>query len=168
MKLSKCIMIIILASFSIMLSVLYPNINNIKLLFLVSLFLIIITNISLKILNFNSLKYLMLLLLYCISPVVAFFSYKEGIDLDIKLAIIYFILFLINYISTKNIIKIFILNLNTLMVIALSNRLETLLYIKNISGGETNGVGNALLIIEIMVGLIISASTILLKRKTNS
>ena len=54
------------------------------------------------------------------------------------------------------------------MVIALSNRLETLLYIKNISGGETNGVGNALLIIEIMVGLIISTSTILLKRKTNS
>ena len=165
MKLSKHIIIIILASFSIMLSILYPIINNIQLLFLVSLLLLIITNTFFKRLKFIKLQHLMLLLLYCIPPVIVFFYYKEGMDLDIKLTIIYFILFVINYISTKNMMKIFILNLNTLMVIALSNRLETLLYIKNISKGETNGVGNVILIIEIMGGLILSTSTILLKRK---
>jgi hypothetical protein len=52
MKNSKYLMILILAFFSIMLSLLYSSINNIQLLFVVSLTLIITTNIFFKIRQF--------------------------------------------------------------------------------------------------------------------
>jgi hypothetical protein len=151
-----------------MLGILYASISNVQLLLLVSFGLYALIVIANKLINAQlsySFKHLVLFSLCCIPPIIAYLYYQEGIDLDLKLIIIFLALFVVNYISTNDVTQIFIMNLNLLLTIALSSRLITLLYIKNISEVETNGVGTVLLFLEIFIGLMLSVIAILLKKR---